>query len=524
MTSRFARPALRAALAAALSGLAGLAGCGGGGGGPQPIAFVLQANLDQPDHSALYGFDRHGAFVRRVSGAPGAGWGVSEFEVSPDRSQVAFVADKLGPDLRQVFLADLEQGGEPVALTTPLPGAPKAYVGDIEWSSDGTRLLLYGDLLNAGNPRLWVVGLGGGAPVPLSAPAVQVYYSTWFWSPDGQWVTWMETDVINGPLRQMVAPAAGGAPVNVSGSLVAGGQLFTRQGRSPWAPDSSRLAFLADKTLDERIDLYSALPTGGAPTPLAQGASVSDDVVEFAWAPTSTLLAYRQGSALKTVPPTGGAQVTLSSANEYVQVFAWRPGQTQVAWSAHDNALDAEVLRLRPAGAPATITLYTSTGPMDEVDDDWRWSPDGERIAFRVGDIDIFEDHLRAFVVAVSAPGVTIPLVPGWLPTGDVSEYDLLWSPDSTRVVCRAQVDSTSPRQLFLTHVLTGLSYPVSSVDTAQEAVSDADFSHDGDSLCWIEGYSEPIERLRIADGDGNGAVTAVPAGPGRELDYVKPR
>lgn len=528
MTARTTATALAASclllspLLGSCGGAADLTGSDGSGGGNQvatKIEIVLAGALDDPQQTALYGYSAAGQLVRRVSGALGAGYGTGYPVLSPDRTRVAFTADKAGADRYQVFVADLASDAEPLAVTELPIGPGPTYVGDVKWSPDGTRLLLAGDLELDGDWGLYVVPAAGGPVVPLSDDSKHLYYATWFWSPTGTHVAWMETDAINGPLRQMVVAATGGTPVNVSGPLVAGGQLRTRQGLTPWSPDGSRLAFMGDKTVDEREDLFTVKPDGTGLTPVAVGASPAQDVAQFEWSPGSSLLAFRHGSELKTVAAGGGPLVTISAADEWVDVFHWRPGVDALFWSGHDVTADVDVLRGRPAGAPVTITYFSSAGPTDRVDRDWRFSPDGARIAFRVGVIDILEDHLRARCLALATPGVSVDLLPTLAPTGNVSDFALEWTPDGQALLLQAFLTDTSPEQLFLARADGTLTVQVSAAGGPEPEISDAAVSTDGTTLAWIEGYSAPFETLWIAPMATLTPVPVVAAGP--ELESV---
>lgn len=491
--------ALGLLLLPACGGAGDVGGPDGGGEPPAKVQVLLGAQLDEPGETALYGYAADGKLVRRVSGALGEGYGVKYPVLSPDRTRVAFAVDKAGVDRYQVFVADLASDAEPLAVTSLPVGPGVTYISDIDWSPDGTRLLLYGDLELDGDWGLYVVSALGGPVTPLSDDTKQVYYATWFWSPTGAYVTWMESDTVNGPRRQMVVPAGGGTPLNVSGPLVAGGQLRPRQGLTPWAPDGSRLAFIADKTVDERDDLWTVKPDGTGLTPVANGASPAEDVVQFEWSPTSSLLGLRYGSSLRTVPAAGGALVTVSPAGDWVVEFHWRPGQDYLAWSANVTPADHDVLRGKPAGPAVALTLFTSAGPSDRIDGDWRFSPDGARIAFRVGVLDALEDHLRARCVALATPGASVDLLPALTATGNVSDYSLEWNPTSDALLVQARLTDTQPEQLFVARADGTLTAQVSSAGPVEPEVSDAALSSDGTTLAWIEGYSAPHESVWIA-------------------------
>ena len=60
-----------------------------------------------------------------------------------------------------------------------------------------------------------------------------------------------------------------------------------------WAPDSSRLAYVADRDIAGVFELFSTTPDGGSILKLSGPIwSNNGDVDEFAWAPDNSQIAY----------------------------------------------------------------------------------------------------------------------------------------------------------------------------------------------------------------------------------------
>lgn len=519
----------RAVIAIGMGLAVSLSACGtgagsGSGGDHGPVVVVVRATIDDPEYDGLYGYDAEGRFVRRVSGAVGASWGTQAPHWNPDRSRLAFVEDKADVDHDQLFVVDPDAEDAPLALT-PVPATPTG-ITILSWSPDGTSIALHADLDGDGEPSIHVVPAAGGAAVALSDDENYVYPFMQFWSPNSRYFSWCEADHVNDPLRLMVADLLLDTVTEVSGTMVAGGGVFPQQHRSPWAPSSARLAFLADKDVLDHREVWSVLPTGAGLVKLSTGLNVGQEAGAQEWSPDSTRVAYVVSTVttrkLFSVPAAGGVVTPESATDERPEEFHWRPGTNEIAWSGMDTTLDVNVLRIRTAGTGGAVTtLYASPGPTVEVGETWRWSPDGARVAFRAGDADIYDPHMRLLCVDRAAPGVIADVVPEVTATGDVSQFAYRWSPDGTRLLAEAWETDTSPLQSYLWVAGDGTVQLSDLVDPV-DGVSDARFSSTGQHTMWVEGWYEPAEVLSIAGPVADDPDVAV--GPGPEIVSIHPR
>jgi hypothetical protein len=111
------------------------------------------------------------------------------------------------------------------------------------------------------------------------------------WAPDSSLIAYradQDTDFIE---ELYTSPPDGSGNDKVSfDPLVAGGEVATQFG---WAPDSSRVAYIADQDSDNLFELYSALPDGSVNDKVSGPLQINGRVFEFAWAPDSSRIAYR---------------------------------------------------------------------------------------------------------------------------------------------------------------------------------------------------------------------------------------
>ena len=81
-------------------------------------------------------------------------------------------------------------------------------------------------------------------------------------------------------------------PVAISGTLADGGEVV----EFAWAPNNSRIAYLADQYEDEKFDLFSVVPDVNSlnprPDPRLVSTNIVGDVVDFDWSPDSTRIAF----------------------------------------------------------------------------------------------------------------------------------------------------------------------------------------------------------------------------------------
>lgn len=242
-----------------------------------------------------------------------------------------------------------------------------------------------------GVKELFVVDTSGDVR-NLSGPLVaggNVRFMRVSW--DGQWIAFTADKEQDEVLELYIAPVSGGAPVKVSGSLVAGGDVFFVP---VWAPDSSRILYLADAEVDEQFDLYTALPTGGTParltTPMVAGGDVP--IFGYGWALGSSRVVYVADQGVDgrneaySVPAAGGAALNLSqsislTARAVDMAVSW-DGET-VALSASADGIVAPQLHAVPAGGGAPVTL--SGNLPGGVRNTPAWAYDSTKIAFLEG-------------------------------------------------------------------------------------------------------------------------------------------
>jgi Tol biopolymer transport system component len=254
------------------------------------VAFLADRDIDEiselyvalPDGSADP-FKVSGTLVTDGEVQPGFTW-------SPEGTRLAFRADKDTDAIFELYVAPADASTTPVKVSGTL--TPNGGVGNGSWSPNGKRLAFRADKETDGVFEVYVVSpAGGGEPTKVSGTLVSggSVVPDPIWSPDATRLAFRADKETDGVFELFVSPAEGGTePVKVSGSLIPGGSVVQSFGFS-WSPDGSRLAFRADKEIDDVTELYVTFADGVEEATKVSGTIGADrDVISgFAWSPLS---------------------------------------------------------------------------------------------------------------------------------------------------------------------------------------------------------------------------------------------
>lgn len=240
--------------------------------------------------------------------APGVPlFGMTDFAYAPSFS----------PDSRYVyFTADLDTVGQNelyrVDLAGAMPAPPQRLSGsmitlgdvdDYALSPAGDRLFFIADAITDGQRQLFVVDLAPTVSAPRLVSHVapgsgREVYEAW-WSPDGRAIAFAGDLGADGVYELYLVGAAPNAtpPFVANAPMVAGGDVasstFPRIDDVAWAPDGSRLFYIADAVTPNREELW-AVDLRGVPVvePVSQQGATSPDVESFAITPDGRFVRY----------------------------------------------------------------------------------------------------------------------------------------------------------------------------------------------------------------------------------------
>jgi formylglycine-generating enzyme required for sulfatase activity len=423
---------------------------------------------------------------------------VSSYQISPDGLRVVYVADQETDGVNELYSIPL-QGGASSKLNAPLIAGGDVHAFAV--SPDGQRVVYMADQDTDDLLEFYSVPIQGppSAGVKISgpmSPGGNMYY--WFlvkFSPDSQRVVYkvdQETpgvwDLYSVPI---VGPSSAGVKLNrpISGS----GSAYTDYSITP---DGSRVVFTAPSEDDYVYDLYSVPIEGPASAAvklnrtLPDGSSVSSGPGEVLISPDSSTVVYRADQdryrrwELYSVPIAGPASAGVKLNHDMagdagpvgddVHYFRVSPDGRRVAFVATwVNSFDAppytysvnvwELYSVPIAGpASAEVKIYgpsvvlnqgypyrnVAVAPNSNPVNDLSIAPDGARLVYRAEYV--YTDRSQLYSIPPGGPAsanrrldTTVPGEDG----GEVSHYQI--SPDSSRVVYRADQDATGVSELY---------------------------------------------------------------------------
>lgn len=329
---------------------------------------------------------------------------VVRFAWSPDSTRVAYAANQDQLNVLELYVAPAD-GSSPavqVSGTMTAGGSLPNEEDTFAWSPDSTRLLYRADQDVDELVELYVSSADGTTNVRVSGPVVQDVREP-RWSPNGARIAYLAEQDAPGRVDLYSVLPDGTDNVRVSADFVTGGNVETYA----WSPRSDLLAYRADQELDTRFLLCTAPATGTGAT-VVSGELFDVGVVSFAWAPDGSRVAYlaRQDSfqfaELYTVLSDGSQNLKVSAEFPVfgtVDDYVWNPDSRTIAYLANvDNPNVREVhvtgalggsrrvsgpsqsgIRTCTWAAEGDVVFYLGPQSTFGIDELYRASPDGDQ-------------------------------------------------------------------------------------------------------------------------------------------------
>ena len=433
-----------------------------------PAVFIADKDLDGVDE--LYAAFDDGNEIVKLSNALVAGGDVVAFLVSPDGFFVAYVADQDTDGVFELYtvVVDKTIGDTAVKVSRAMAGSgvlglPSGEYG-FGWAPDSSRVAYIADQNSATVFELFTAPPDGqendlvsDLPDPATNPDRDV--KDFEWEPDSTLIAYVADQVTDEKFELFVSPSDSNIgnrrvsrfPVTGSGvretpPLPSGVYLFG------WAPDSSRLAYVADRDIAGVFELFSTNPDGSSILKLSGPMGANGDVDEFAWAPDNSLIAYLAdqlndlGIELYTTEPdvsgTAKKNSTGIDVGSNVTVFGWAPDSSRIAFIA--NKVVPRFALYTTSPNDSNNVLVSSILLADSEVLSFGWAPDGSRIAYIADEISI--SVLELFTTRPAAPLIT-KISGNLVAGGDVLGFQ--WAPNSSRVAYTADQNLNDISELY---------------------------------------------------------------------------
>ncbi|MFZ0133899.1 MAG: hypothetical protein WAK95_15275 [Desulfobacterales bacterium] len=426
------------------------------------VAYL--ADQEEKGTFELYTVPVSGGTVINVSRQTGTVLDVKEFAWAPNSSRIAFRAFNAltGNTGGNIELFTNTTGGNDLAnVSNFLPVG--ANVETFKWSPKSQLIAYTANTIRGSRQqfRLWATPPNADnqafsiSNIPASTNTYTI--GEYQWSPDGLLIAFLADVKILGT-NELLATVAdiNSTPTAISGTLADGGEVVN----FAWAPNNSRIAYLADQFTDEKFDLITVVPDVNSlnprPDPLLLSRGILGDVVEFAWSPDSSRLAYiADGDTLRvfelyTNVPFGTSEFKISgplTPGGEVVAFAWSPDSKIIAYQASQDSANVFELFTSEPFSPINNTKISgspSAGGLPDSAGAFGWAPDGSRVAYIARQAtDYYELYSSTPDGLANNAVVSGPMVNG----GNVDSFE--WSPDSSRVAYLADQDTINVRELY---------------------------------------------------------------------------
>jgi hypothetical protein len=262
---------------------------------PDGSLLAYRANRINLDNIELFTVQPDGSNNLRVSISLFATGNVTVFKWAPNSGFIAYNAQRT--NLVQLELYNTRPGNQdniPISRPPPAGGSVQTF----DWAPDSTRIAYLADLRTAGKDELFSNTPNGRDRHRISGDFLTNDEDVFgfAWAPDSSLVAYTADQLFDTIVELFVSPPdTNDRNPKVSGATMAGTGVADSGQAFGWAPDSSRIAYIADQDTAGILELYTSTPDGldnDLVSDIPQLPIVNRNVRDFQWQPSSTNIAY----------------------------------------------------------------------------------------------------------------------------------------------------------------------------------------------------------------------------------------
>ena len=391
----------------------------------------------------------NGGITYKVSGdfpvQPPVTAGVYQYAWSADSRYLAYLASHQGDiNYKTLFVTNTIDRSS-VNVT------PNTEAASFLWSPDSLHISCTAIKINDVNSLgIYIVDKNGQNEIKVSGNLQAnetVFNDGYFWSPDGLYLTYVKRN--SSSIEEMYIVMANGTNnTNLSNGINAIPEYWT------WAPNSSRIAYVADQDTPDTYELYSVLPDGTDVVKLSSLQNLNEDVSGFSWAPDSSRIVYRSGEVgstiqLYTVTPGGMSHTKISGSlvndeQVFPESFYWSNNSSRIAYLANPTTAYSQLFVVNPDGSDL-VSISNTTLIDSNIKADPIWSPDSNNISFQADT----NNTLKLFSVNLSNYNIVQLSQESSILGGSVIFKNFTWTSDSKHVIYKATFDDPPYDKLY---------------------------------------------------------------------------
>ena len=382
---------------------------------------------------------------------------VNFFRITPDDTQVVYVADQTTLDLHELYVVPIE-GGEVKTLNADLIAS--GDVTNFQITPDGNRVIYVADQEIENRFELYSVPLAGGPVTKLNGPMINggSVNENFLLSPDGSHLVYVADQDKDERDELYSVSLSDGEIVKLNSELVSGGNVLS--GNDPrLTADGAYVVYRADQEVANRFELFSVPIEGGAVTKLNMPLEESSYINDYILSPAGTHVAYsvlNDGvTDLYTVPINGGqsSQIDIGfEAIDEVREFEFTSDNSKILFLLHKKSDNMRNLYVAPVSGGDTLPLndaFRSAPDFTRVST-FELSPDSDKVVMQMETWSEQGNYFELYLISISGENlIRLSEI-----KNDFSYFSAGFGSSGGQILFYAEQDTSWVRELYSASIL----------------------------------------------------------------------